>query len=107
MVLHSIVSALFFHTCIRILHGNVASKTKSLPLLCGMLFALHPIHTEAVANVVGRAEILCALFYLLALLSYINCFPDGTTEDSSKRPAKYLAKGLACFVHLLVCVVSL
>lgn len=105
VVLHSIVSALFFHTCIRILDGNVASKTKSLPLLCGMLFALHPIHTEAVANVVGRAEILCALFYLLALLSYINCFPDGTTEDSSKRPAKYSRVWLASCIFW--CVLSL
>lgn len=105
VVLHSIVSALFFHTCIRILNGNFGSKTKSLPLLCGMLFALHPIHTEAVANVVGRAEILCALFYLLALLSYINCFPDGTTEDSSKRPAKYSRVWLASCIFW--CVLSL
>ena len=105
VVLHSIVSALFFHTCIRILNGNFGSKTKSLPLLCGMLFALHPIHTEAVANVVGRAEILCALFYLLALLSYINCFPDGTTEDSNKRPAKYSRVWLASCIFW--CVLSL
>jgi tetratricopeptide (TPR) repeat protein len=36
--------------------------------LAGMLFAVHPIHTEAVASVVGRAELLAAALGLLALL---------------------------------------
>ncbi len=42
----------------------------SLPTaaLAGLLFAVHPVHTEVVANGVGRAEILAALFSLLALL---------------------------------------
>jgi hypothetical protein len=35
----------------------------------GLLFALHPVLTEAVANVVGRSEILAALFTLGALLA--------------------------------------
>jgi hypothetical protein len=35
-------------------------------LLGGLLFAVHPAHTEAVANVAGRAELLAALFVLAA-----------------------------------------
>jgi protein O-mannosyl-transferase len=35
-------------------------------LLGGLMFAVLPIHTEAVANVSGRAELLAALFVLLA-----------------------------------------
>ena len=38
----------------------------------GFLFAAHAIHTEAVANVVGRAEILAALLVLLALLAHVR-----------------------------------
>ena len=34
------------------------------------MFALHPVHTEAVAGVVGRAEVLSAVFFFAALLSY-------------------------------------
>jgi tetratricopeptide (TPR) repeat protein len=34
------------------------------------VFAVHPVHTEAVANVVGRAELYGALFYLAACLLY-------------------------------------
>jgi len=33
-------------------------------------FAVHPIHVEAVANSTGRAEVLCALFYLLGFWVY-------------------------------------
>lgn len=32
------------------------------------LFAVHPVHVEAVAGVVGRAELLCAVFFLLTIL---------------------------------------
>lgn len=34
----------------------------------GLLFAVHPIHTEAVTGFVGRAETLAAAFFLLAFL---------------------------------------
>src|SRR5438046_6810201 len=36
-------------------------------LVAGMLFAVHPVHVEAVANVVGRAELMAAAFTLLAV----------------------------------------
>lgn len=42
-------------------------RRKMLAILCGLLFALHPIHTEAVAGVVGRAEILAAIGFFGAL----------------------------------------
>ncbi|TPW17836.1 MAG: hypothetical protein FD129_214, partial [bacterium] len=37
--------------------------------LAGLIFAVHPIHTEAVANVVGRAELLSAVGFLVASLA--------------------------------------
>eukprot|EP00123_Amoebidium_parasiticum_P005506 comp16682_c0_seq1/m.14922 comp16682_c0_seq1/g.14922 ORF comp16682_c0_seq1/g.14922 comp16682_c0_seq1/m.14922 type:complete len:248 (-) comp16682_c0_seq1:21-764(-) len=43
-----------------------------IPFVSGLLFAAHPIHTEAVANLVGRAELLCAFFFLAALRSYFG-----------------------------------
>jgi len=42
----------------------------SAAALAGLLFALHPVHVEAVAGLVGAAELLCALCYLLALRCY-------------------------------------
>jgi len=37
-------------------------------LIAGLLFAVHPVHVEAVANVVGRAELMAAAGYAAALL---------------------------------------
>jgi hypothetical protein len=39
-------------------------------LAAGLVFAVHPVHVEAVANVVGRAEIQTALGILLAVLAF-------------------------------------
>lgn len=48
---------------------------KNLAALTAVLFLLLPIHTEAVANIVGRAEILALLFSLLALLEIAKIPP--------------------------------
>jgi tetratricopeptide (TPR) repeat protein len=47
--------------------GSVLLGNRAVAFTAGLLFALHPIHTEAVANVVGRAEILVAIGVLGAL----------------------------------------
>jgi tetratricopeptide (TPR) repeat protein len=39
-----------------------------IALATALLFVVHPIHTEAVAAIVGRAEVLAALFGLLFLI---------------------------------------
>lgn len=38
--------------------------------IAAMLFAVHPIHTEAVTGVVGRAETLSSVFFLAAFILY-------------------------------------
>lgn len=47
----------------------------SIPFIAALLFATHPIHTEAVANIKGRDEIMSLLFSLLSLyggLRYVD-----------------------------------
>ena len=41
-------------------------------LLTSLAFALHPVHTEAVAGIVGHAELLCAALSIPALLLYFT-----------------------------------
>jgi len=41
---------------------------ESAALAGGLLFAVHPVHVEAVANLVGRAELMAAVFLLGAVL---------------------------------------
>ena len=43
----------------------------------GLLFALHPLHTESVAFVSGRTDILAALGVLLAVLGYAHSRDTG------------------------------
>ncbi|NJD18669.1 MAG: hypothetical protein FIA95_05215 [Gemmatimonadetes bacterium] len=47
----------------------------------GLLFAVHPVHVEAVANVIGIAEMLPAALYLLACLLHFR----GPRETSWAR----------------------
>lgn len=37
-----------------------------IALLSSVIFAFHPIHTESVANIAGRPELLCAFFLMLS-----------------------------------------
>src|SRR5512135_338274 len=46
-------------------------ELQQAPLLAALLFAVHPIHTEAVSYISGRSASLMTLFYLAALLSYV------------------------------------
>lgn len=41
-------------------------------IVTGALFASHPIHTEAVAGIVGRADLAACNFYLLAFIAYFK-----------------------------------
>ena len=65
VALHAIVSVLVAVLALRVTARN------GIGIVAGALFALHPMHTEAVSNVVGRAELLAAMWSLLALLVYL------------------------------------
>eukprot|EP00928_Gymnodinium_smaydae_P041276 TRINITY_DN27942_c0_g2_i1.p1 TRINITY_DN27942_c0_g2~~TRINITY_DN27942_c0_g2_i1.p1 ORF type:complete len:1012 (+),score=235.49 TRINITY_DN27942_c0_g2_i1:63-3038(+) len=56
--------------------------------VAGVLFAAHPVHVEAVANVVGRAELLACLCVLLSLLT---CFDGGVGRLGRLRYAGALS----------------
>ena len=45
---------------------------RAASLVAGLLFAVHPVHVEAVANVVGQAELLAALAVVVALGVYLR-----------------------------------
>ena len=51
-------------------HSTIGLSRPHGAVVAGLAFALHPVHTEAVANVTGRAELLQALFYVLGFLAY-------------------------------------
>uniref|UniRef100_A0A8D0GY92 Protein O-mannosyl-transferase TMTC3 n=1 Tax=Sphenodon punctatus TaxID=8508 RepID=A0A8D0GY92_SPHPU len=72
LVFHAVVCIAFLKVC-KLFLDNKSSVVASL------LFAVHPIHTEAVTGVVGRAELLSSIFFLAAFLSYTKSKgPDNT-----------------------------
>jgi tetratricopeptide (TPR) repeat protein len=74
-------NAAAFHLVNVLVHGLVSGLVvlllgRFLPagaaLLGGVIFALHPVHVEAVANIVGFAELFATLMFLLACLVYVR-----------------------------------
>ena len=54
-------------------------------LATGLLFAAHPVHTEAVSNVTGRNEVLMALWFLLGLDLYLATHQSLSSRDSQPQ----------------------
>ena len=59
------------------------------------VFAVHPLHVESVAWVMGRKDMLASLFYLGSMLAYIRY-----TEDGNQK--RYVG-ALALFILGLLC----
>lgn len=83
VVLHVLVTAVFTYYA-----RLVFSETRPT-LIAGLIFASHPVHSEAVAGIVGRADIGACLFYLIAILAYMKYVElRQEAEDSSEFSVK-------------------
>ncbi len=93
VVLHAFNTLLVVYTVIALLQAYVraGARTGSRTQLddteiliaggvTGALFGLHPLHVESVAWITGRTDLLCTLFYLLAVLSYLHA---ATPQESA------------------------
>ncbi len=71
-------------------------------VVAGILFAVHPLHTEAVSNTVGRAELL-AMWAMLALLVYLPS--TLLLEETAVAQARHWHGILvaACFFPAMLC----
>ena len=74
--------------------ANTLFANPAVSLLAGVLFAVHPVHTETVAYISGRAESLAALFMLLAYIFYIKAL-------QRPKPLLYLGVLLSAFLAVL------
>jgi len=72
LILHVLVSVLVLVLADRVLDPAGA-------IVAGLLFAVHPVHVEAFAPVVGRSELLAAAAYLAAVIAYAR---DGEARAS-------------------------
>ncbi|MEW6270197.1 MAG: hypothetical protein AB1689_12980, partial [Thermodesulfobacteriota bacterium] len=91
-LLHAGVSVLVLLLLARVFGARVA-------LLAALLFAVHPIHVEAVASVANRTELLAALLGIGAVLLVV---PRGARSPGERPPLPRMALGLASFVAALL-----
>ncbi|HSL68847.1 MAG TPA: hypothetical protein VK864_01330, partial [Longimicrobiales bacterium] len=97
-------SAAWFHVINAVWHGLATAALFALllawftvpaSLAAALVFAVHPVHVEAVANVVGRAELMAAAFGLLACALWAH-------ERPRSRPGRALLVML-CVALALLC----
>ncbi|KAK2587380.1 hypothetical protein KPH14_003097 [Odynerus spinipes] len=69
IILHTVVCILTLFVFNTLLNY----KNQNISFYATVLFTIHPVHTEAVSGIVGRAELLCALFTWLSLIMYNQC----------------------------------
>ena len=76
---------LFFIGCVIALFLLLDSlfdyKKTGVAFVASLLFALHPIHTEVVANIKSRDELLCFLFAFLALIFFVRYARAGNMKQ--------------------------
>ncbi len=90
LLLHGCVSYLIFRLALSI------GMTRAAAWAAGLLFAVHPVHTEAVAPVVGRSELLAAIFFLAALrLHHGMARGEGRAAFAFGAAGCYLAASLS------------
>ncbi|MBX3411957.1 MAG: glycosyltransferase family 39 protein [Pirellulales bacterium] len=74
LLLHALSTVLLFWALLR-LSGQSSVSTSAnrwASAFVAALFALHPLHVEAVAWAAERKEVLCGLFWWLTLLAYAH-----------------------------------
>jgi tetratricopeptide (TPR) repeat protein len=91
--LHVVVSVLVF------ILAEQLFRSAAVALPAAALFAVHPIHTEAVTSIVGRAELLAALFGLLAIVAAV------AAESHTRRPLQ-VALRVGSVMSFLLAVLS-
>jgi hypothetical protein len=108
------LSNLIFHlgSVLMIYFISLSLLPRLSSFLVALLFGLHPIHTEAVAWISGRSDVLCAFFFLASVLSFIHFIQ---IQNRSKRLGAYflslifflcslLAKEMAVTLPLILLV---
>lgn len=74
LLLHMVASFLVYILVRKINLGQ------SCAIVASLLYAVHPLHSEAVIPAFGRAELLCAVFFMLAFIFHIR-------KENSKNSA--------------------
>ncbi len=83
--------------------GRSIGNKNALAFISALIFAVHPVHTEAVAWVSSVPELSFSLFFLVSLYTFILALPAAAgTEAGGKRPL-FAAVSIIAFALSLLC----
>lgn len=97
VLLHSTNAIVFFFLARWLLRAAIPSMSATA-LQAGagaaaLLFALHPLRVESVAWITERRDVLSGLFWMLAILAYLQA-----PERSNKKAGGWKLLSLACYL---------
>lgn len=94
IALHAGTTCLVFLTARALLEGHAAPARALWGAVAGaVIFAVHPIHVEAVAWISGVMDVACTFFSLLAIYLYITA--DAARRRSTREALSLVALSLA------------
>lgn len=83
--IHHFMNIVVFMGCVTglftFLHKLFDGKKIAVSFMAALLFALHPIHTEVVANIKSRDELLCFFFAFVSLNAFANYMRSANTKQ--------------------------
>ena len=89
LLLHALNAAVFYSVCRLLLTAALPAAARRdetrlvlSAALAALLFSVHPLRVESVVWATERRDVLCGLFYLLAVRSYLG----GRAAGGSSRP---------------------
>ncbi len=100
---YHLTNILFFFGCCVLtgliafeLTGPYGNRLKAAAALwSALLFSVYPLHTEAVAWIIGRVDVFCGFFYLASVYLYLRF--------RLLKEKNYLVVSLAAFLLALLC----
>jgi len=100
VVLHAATAVLLYRVGVRVLGSATAA------LAAALLFAVHPLHVEAVTYVAGRSDPLAALCLLVAVLGFLRGDARGRGLSVAAYVCALLAREAAFVLPLLLVVLD-
>lgn len=101
LLLHACNVALFAVVSSRLLTAALNGQARVVwpgTVIATLVFAIHPLRVESVAWVSERRDVLCGLFYLLAVLAYLR----GVGGAGGRIAPRWWALSLAAFAGALL-----
>lgn len=72
------------------------TQSPKVSFVSALIFAVHPVHTEAVAYISGRSDVICGFFIFLSFYFYLDFL-----NSADKRKILYLCGALFSFLLAL------